>query len=308
MKKISILFLILVLVIPVFTVSADSFTITAETKSAKPGEHVDIDVILENNPGIISALLKIEYDRERLTLLSANDGKLLEGGFFSQTADTFPFVLLWNSAVSENSTENGTLATLTFEVKNNADAGDAHINISYRPDDIYDVNLITVPVTLKNGKISVSQRKSSGGGRDGIKIEPKPDESNIVYDAEKKQVILTIDKKEANVFGELKTNDVAPIIRNSRTMLPARFIAESLGAMVAWQEETKTVTVTRDSTELKLLINSDIAYINGEPKKLDSPAFIENDRTYTPLRFIAEALSAKIDWIEDTKEVVITVP
>lgn len=36
----------------------------------------------------------------------------------------------------------------------------------------------------------------------------------------------------AKVFGQTKSNDVDPKIVNDRTMLPARFVAESLGAVV----------------------------------------------------------------------------
>lgn len=46
--------------------------------------------------------------------------------------------------------------------------------------------------------------------------------------------------------------------------------------------------------------------MNNEEVTLDSPAFIENDRTYTPLRFIAEKLGADVDWNGETQEVTIT--
>ena len=42
----------------------------------------------------------------------------------------------------------------------------------------------------------------------------------------------------------------------------------------------------RDVTIL-ITIGSDYAKVNGEDVKLDSPAFVENDRTYTPIRFIS---------------------
>lgn len=47
------------------------------------------------------------------------------------------------------------------------------------------------------------------------------------------------------MFGKTKSNDVAPKIVNGRTMLPARFVAENLGAVVAWNEADKTVTITK---------------------------------------------------------------
>ena len=121
-----------------------------------------------------------------------------------------------------------------------------------------------------------------------------------------RQIILTVGKKEALVFGKTKSNDVAPVIRNDRTMLPARFVAENLGAKVTWDEEKRLVTVTGNGVTILLTIGEETAMINGKEVKLDSPAFIENDRTYTPIRFIAEELGATVEWIEAEQKVVIT--
>lgn len=117
--------------------------------------------------------------------------------------------------------------------------------------------------------------------------------------------ILTVGKNTATVWGEEKTSDVAPVIRNDRAMLPARFVAENLGASVEWNANG-TVTVTKDDTIIIITIGSDKATVNGEEKTLDSPAFIENDRTYTPIRFISENLGAKVDWNEENQEIIIT--
>ena len=126
------------------------------------------------------------------------------------------------------------------------------------------------------------------------------------------QIILTIGEKSARVFGETKTNDVAPKIVNDRTMLPARFVAESLGAKVEWDDGRKLVTVsgkdaaTGDDVIILITIGEENAVVNGKDVKLDSPAFIENDRTYTPVRFVAENLGAEVEWIEKEQKVVIT--
>lgn len=125
-------------------------------------------------------------------------------------------------------------------------------------------------------------------------------------DNSENEIILTIGQKEAIVFGKTKTNDVAPIIRNDRTMLPARFVAEELGAKVSWSEAERKVTIKKTDVEIILTIDSDIALVNGEEIKLDSPAFIENDRTYTSVRFIAENLGASVDWNEGSRKVIIT--
>lgn len=122
----------------------------------------------------------------------------------------------------------------------------------------------------------------------------------------KRQIVLTIDRTDAKVFGEKKANDVAPVIKNERTMLPARFVAESLGAKVEWNGEAKTVTITKDETVIVITIGSDKATVNGKDVTLDSPAFIENNRTYTPIRFISENLGAEVEWDGETRKVTIT--
>lgn len=128
-----------------------------------------------------------------------------------------------------------------------------------------------------------------------------------------KQIILTISEKDAFVFGTEKSNDVAPKIVSNRTMLPARFVAENLGAIVLWDEEKELVTIkgknleTNEDVEILITIGAENAVVNGKGVKLDSPAFVENDRTYTPIRFISEELGAKVEWIESEQKVVITV-
>ena len=124
------------------------------------------------------------------------------------------------------------------------------------------------------------------------------------------KVIFTIGEKNSRVFGKLQENDVAPIIRSNRTMLPARAVAESLGGTVGWDENNKAVTVNgknKNGEDVSLVINigSDKAYVNGEAVTLDSPAFIENNRTYTPVRFIAENLGADVSWDEDNQRVIL---
>lgn len=120
------------------------------------------------------------------------------------------------------------------------------------------------------------------------------------------KIVLKIGNCEATVFGNKAYSDVAPIIANNRTMLPARFIAENLGADVLWDETEQKVTIVYRSKHIEMFINSEIAYVNGECVILDSPAFIQNGRTYTPVRFIAENLDAEVFWNEDTSEVIIS--
>ena len=144
-----------------------------------------------------------------------------------------------------------------------------------------------------------------GGGGGGAPIGGGGSSSGG-SNAEKRQIVLAIGQTEAKIWGETVNNDVAPIIRNDRTMLPIRLIAEALGAKVDWDAENRVVTITRSKTVIKIIIDSKIAIVNGNESELDSPAFIENDRTFMPIRFVSEKLGAKVEWIGESKQVVIT--
>lgn len=123
------------------------------------------------------------------------------------------------------------------------------------------------------------------------------------------RIILTIGDTTLIVFGKSQEMDVAPQIVNNRAMLPARFIAEAMGAKVTWtEEEPNKVLIEKDDIEIIIYIGSETAYVNGEAKTLDSTAFLENDRTFTPYRFIAETLGASVEWIAEKQQVVISVP
>lgn len=56
-------------------------------------------------------------------------------------------------------------------------------------------------------------------------------------------VSLHIGSTQATVDGQPTTIDVAPFIQGQRTLVPLRFIAQSLGASVNWNDGTSTVTI-----------------------------------------------------------------
>ncbi|WP_418705015.1 stalk domain-containing protein, partial [Anaerotignum faecicola] len=102
---------------------------------------------------------------------------------------------------------------------------------------------------------------------------------------ENNEIILTIGSRKISVFGREIQNDVAPKIVNDRTMLPIRIVAESLGGTVTWNGELQRVTIQKGADVILITIGADTAYVNGTAVKLDAAAFVENGRTYLPLRF-----------------------
>ena len=123
---------------------------------------------------------------------------------------------------------------------------------------------------------------------------------------ENNEIILTIGSQKISVFGREIKNDVAPKIVNDRTMLPIRIVAESLGGTVTWNGELQRVTIQKGADVILITIGADTAYVNGTAVKLDAAAFVENGRTYLPLRFVSETLGAQVAWNEAEKTVTIT--
>jgi len=57
---------------------------------------------------------------------------------------------------------------------------------------------------------------------------------------------LNIGSNQASVNGQIKPLETAAELTNGSTYVPIRFIAESMGAKVSWEQELQMVTITRD--------------------------------------------------------------
>ena len=107
--------------------------------------------------------------------------------------------------------------------------------------------------------------------------------------------------------------DVPPQIVEGRTLLPIRWVAEPLGAIVLWDATEKKVTITLKDTIIELWIGKNIARVKGVDTPIDPnnpkvvPMIIQG-RTMLPVRFVAENLGCKVDWDPNTKTVTITYP
>ena len=120
------------------------------------------------------------------------------------------------------------------------------------------------------------------------------------------------DEITVTINGTPLVSDVAPQIVNDRTMLPMRAIFEALGANVTWMGEDKLIFATKGDSMIVLQIDNpkmSVQKIGNDENigvNLDTPPYIKDDRTMVPVRAIAESLDAKVEWLGETKTVVIT--
>jgi len=91
------------------------------------------------------------------------------------------------------------------------------------------------------------------------------------------------------------TNEqVCPLVKGSRTLVPVRFISESIGADVKWEGKTQTVIVKQQDRTVRLVLGSKTILLNKQKVAIDVPAESISERTYLPLRALVEALGKKV--------------
>jgi hypothetical protein len=98
--------------------------------------------------------------------------------------------------------------------------------------------------------------------------------------------------------------DAHPFVNSDyRTMVPVRFITESLGADVKWLGETQTVAIQYKGKDIKLRVGEWKATVDGVEKALDTAVMLHNNRTFVPLRFVTETLGGEVTWDGKTQSV-----
>ena len=147
------------------------------------------------------------------------------------------------------------------------------------------------------------------------KSEDKPIDKDTKKPVEKTEteVVLSIGSKDMNNkyngIASKKGMDVAPYIKNGRTMLPIRYIAEALGMGVTWDAKTRTVIIEDMFYRVEIPVNTNKIIVNGKTYTSDVKPEIKNNRTMLPIANIARALGLKdgedIIWDNVKKQVVI---
>ena len=108
------------------------------------------------------------------------------------------------------------------------------------------------------------------------------------------------------VNGKALSMDSKPFIKQGKVLVPMRAIFETLGASVKWDDKTQKVTAKKGSTEIALWIGKKEAKVGSKNVILDVAAAVDKGRTFVPLRFVAESLGAKVDWVSSKNLVVVT--
>jgi photosystem II stability/assembly factor-like uncharacterized protein len=126
----------------------------------------------------------------------------------------------------------------------------------------------------------------------------------------KSVIQLKIGSATMHVDGKAVPLEAAPIIMNSRTLVPLRVLIETLGGRVVWSPSARTVDMFLGEHSVDVAVGGNIGYVDDKAVAID-PAnpkvvpIIINNRTFLPLRFVAESLALDVQWDATTQTITI---
>lgn len=237
-------------------------------------------------------------------VIRAEKGTLTKTKRISVTLDTTPPKL--QVIIPENVLER------IFEIKGTTEVG-ATVTINdepvlVNPDGSFSYTL-TIPVGENEIQVVVKAQDKAGNVSTVSKTVKFRREIIIEMIIDSPVIKVTKDGVTTTVIYEIAPFTMPP----GRTMVPLRFIAETFGAKVDWDPKTEGIHIELKKSDGSMVIidmqlGNKIAYVNGKPYVLDvAPFTVEpQGRTVVPIRFIAEAFGAKVDWDPVLQKVTIT--
>lgn len=114
-----------------------------------------------------------------------------------------------------------------------------------------------------------------------------------------KIVAMTIGSSDYIVDNDIVAGDAAPYVdSNWRTMVPVRVLAETFGATVDFTDNV--ITIVDGNTTVVMTVGEETYTVNDAEKTMDTaPVIGEGDRTFVPIRFLAEALGYTVTPLQD---------
>lgn len=132
--------------------------ITVNSVSAKPGEIVEVNIDVSNNPGILGMTLTAYFDENTLTLQSVKNGEAFKDVLDITPSNTLKSGsrFMWDGIeVKGEDIRNGTILTMKFTVNPDSASGRYPITLKYADGDIVDNNLVPIVATIEDGYITI---------------------------------------------------------------------------------------------------------------------------------------------------------
>lgn len=115
-----------------------------------------------------------------------------------------------------------------------------------------------------------------------------------------------MDKVDIVVNGTPIKTDTLPYVYDGTTFVPVRVVSEALQAKVLWEVWNANVKIQSGDISIELPVGKNYGIVDGEKVQLRYGSHIVNNRTFVPVRFIAESLGAQVYWDSTENDVHIT--
>lgn len=281
---------------------------TMESKTVELGEEFDLVVTFSNCDEIKTFQLSDFVFGDNLTLVDATP--LIEGAAINSWKDGKYIVAFENNAFC-----NGSALKFTLKVNDNATSSEHDVAFKAIFKRFTEDDDVVIPSEVVAGKIRINGLESPVEDIEDEQANKNEDEiPKDVMTSEKRAedvICLKIDTSSAYAFGELTsiddTNDkVVPYIVNDRTLVPLRFVSETLGADVLWEDGWNYCYVNKGDKKIKITFGSADIEVNGEIITYEAPVQVVENRTMVPIRFISEELGYHVHWNQPNQAVVIS--
>lgn len=205
---------------------------------------------------------------------------------------------VYAEGIVDNSMLNATQSQNNEQVTDENVGAENQVQDSLEKENLKGEAIKPVDPYVGEGEVEENNQISPDSGEEEIKTPETTDEDLL------NKVILTLNSKTALVDGKATELLTAPVVMEGTTLLPLRFVADQVvGANVGWNSETRTVTITKDGTEVIVTIGSKIAKVDGLELELLAAPMIDNNTTLVPLRFISEAFNISVNYNNEAKTI-----
>ena len=146
-------------------VEAEPLTLEVSSKTAVKGSEISIPVVITSNPGINTMKVTLDYDKTALELTAVENGDVFSELEEVYLASEKPIII--NTNALTNTDAVGTAFTLKFKVKENAALGEYSLTLTHDPEDVFNLDEVSIPLTVTNGKITVTDLLPGDANGDG---------------------------------------------------------------------------------------------------------------------------------------------
>lgn len=188
LKSVTGFFLSLVVAISCVMISSfadEAPTVSISNASGLPGDEVTVAIDISGNPGVSAWHLEVGYDENAMAIVNSN----LDGVFEGLNVGVFenPYKITYADMKLTDSTANGTVAELTFKIKDNASVGDYAVTINGNPKNAFsNSSEEKLTFALKDGTITV---------KDKTPIEPESKPESTVESKPESKPESTVESK-----------------------------------------------------------------------------------------------------------------